>query len=223
MEEHKMPIRVLIADDHPAVREGIQMFLATEPCIQIVGKVENCQEAVSQSIKLKPDVILMDLLMPDDCGLEAIAEIKNQLPSVKIIVLTIVKDERVVRMALGAGADGYLVKGAESESLLQAIYAVQRGNIPLDQHFHNLGRDAIRYRHPGDQKLLTAREKQVLCLMARGLSNRAIGRVLDLSENTVSTHVRHIFDKLCVSSRTEAVILAMELSLISPEEVRCGD
>lgn len=117
-------IRVLIADDHPATRKGIQMFLSTDPGTQVVGEAEDCQDAVRKAKSLRPDVILMDLLMPEPCGVEAIAEIKGCTPNVKIVVLTMVRHEQTAKIARAAGADGFLRKDIDGESILRAIRAV---------------------------------------------------------------------------------------------------
>jgi DNA-binding NarL/FixJ family response regulator len=212
-------IRVLIVDDQIVARKGIQMFLSTDPSIQIVGEAENGQDAVRQAKSLQPDVILMDLLMPEGAGIEAIAEIKRFIPDVKVVVLTMSGDEIGFMTAMKAGADGYLLKRADGEELLQAIHAAQRGDVPLDpriapyqsRYSEEYG-DTIRYMP------LTAREKEILQLLARGVTTNDLAQELDLSESTVKTHIRNIFTKLNVSTRTEAIAVAVRIGLVSPDK-----
>jgi NarL family two-component system response regulator LiaR len=211
--------RVLIVDDHAVVRKGIQMFLGTEPSIQLVGEAGDGQEAVCKAKSLQPDVILMDLVMPQGNGIQAIAKIKRCVPNVKIIVLTTFKDQARVNAAIQAGADGYLLKDADGDALLQAIHAVQQGDVPLHPHVARHLVSSIT-KHPDVNGIgcLTEREKEVLRLVAKGLSNKAVAQVLNLSEGTVRVHVSNILGKLGVSSRTEAAVRALQMGLISPDE-----
>jgi NarL family two-component system response regulator LiaR len=208
--------RVLIVDDHSVVRKGIQMFLATEPSIQVVGEAGDGQGAIRKATDLRPDVILMDLVMPHGDGVEAIAEIKRRIPNVKIIVLTTFKDEARVNAALQAGADGYLLKDADGDALLQAIHAVQQGNAPLDPCVaRHLVSNVTQHKDADGIKHLTEREKEVLRLVAKGLSNKAVARTLHLSEGTARIHVSNILGKLNALSRTEAAVRAVQMGLIS--------
>ncbi len=212
-------IRVLIADDHPAARKGIQMFLGTDPCTQVVGEAEDCRDAVRKAKSLQPDVILMDLLMPEPCGVETIAEIKSCIPNVKIVVLTMVRYEQAAKIAMAAGADGFLRKDIDGESILRAIHTVRPRNMPPNPRTGwPASRDMAKHAASSRNTLLTDREKEVLEAMVKGLSNRDIAQVLDISENTIKTHVKHIFNKLDVSGRTEAVFLATKLGLILPKQ-----
>ena len=209
-------IRVLIADDHAVVRKGIQMIIGTEPTIQLVGEAKNGREAVYQAQRLRPDVILMDLVMPEEDGLAALTEIKRGHPNIKIIVLTTFEDDHRIQTALEAGADGYLLKDADGEALLRAIQAVQLGEMPLHPRVARhlfVGRAGYRDTPQTDQ--LTEREKEVLQLIAKGLSNRDVAQILSLSEGTVKIHVSHILGKLQVSSRTEAAMLGIQQGLVS--------
>ena len=209
-------IRVLIADDHAVVRKGIQMIIGTEPTIQVVGEAKNGSEAVCQAQRLQPDVILLDLVMPDIGGLEALIEIKRCHPNIKIIVLTTFEDDHRIQAALEAGADGYLLKDADGEALLRAIQAVQLGEMPLHPRVARqlfVGRTGYFDTPQIDQ--LTEREKEVLQLLAKGLSNRDVAQRLSLSEGTVKIHVSNILGKLQVSSRTEAAMLAIQQGLVS--------
>ena len=209
--------RVLIVDDHVVVRRGIQMFLDTDPSIQIVGEAESGRGGVRKAKALQPDVILMDLVMPDGDGIEALAEIKRSIPNVKIIVLTTFGDELRAKAAMEAGADGYLLKDACGEALLQAIHGVQQGEMPIHPRVApHLIRDHTQFQGTGGIGQLTEREKEVLRLVAQGLSNKAIAEALNLSSGTVKVHISNILGKLGVSSRTEACVLALQSGLIPP-------
>jgi DNA-binding NarL/FixJ family response regulator len=209
-------IRVLIVDDHAVVRKGIQMFLSTEPSIQAVGEANDGQDAVRKAISLQPDVVLMDLVMPKGDGIEAIAKIKGCVSNVKIIVLTTFKDGGRINAALQAGADGYLLKDADGDALLQAIHAVQQGNAPLHPSVaRHLVSNVTQDKGADGISHLTEREKEVLRLVAKGLSNKAVARALNLSEGTTRIHVSNILGKLNALSRTEAAVKAVQLGLIS--------
>jgi NarL family two-component system response regulator LiaR len=213
--------RVLIVDDHAVVRRGIQMFLDTDPSVQIVGEAENCQDAVRKARSLKPDVILMDLVMPNGDGVEAIARIKHDDSDPKIIVLTTFGDDMRVRAAMEAGADGYLLKDADGEVLLQAVHAAEQGDVPMHPHIaQHLIKGLTKREDNNGNRFLTEREKEILQLISRGLSNKAIAQTLDLSAGTVKVHVSNILGKLNVSNRTEASIRALQLGLISSAEDR---
>jgi NarL family two-component system response regulator LiaR len=212
------PIRLLIVDDHIIVRKGILMFLNTEPFIDIVGEAEGGQEAIERACCLQPDVILMDLVMPQGDGIQAIAELKRCLPEAKIIVLTTFKDDKRVEAAIEAGANGYLLKDADGEALLRAIRAVLKGEMPLHPsvaaHFVKRLTDSA----PGNSYPLTDREKEILQLLSRGLTNKAIAKALRLSSGTIKIHISNILSKLQVTSRTEATFLALQKGLVSREE-----
>jgi DNA-binding NarL/FixJ family response regulator len=209
--------RVLTVDDHLVVRRGIQMLLDTDHSIKIVGEAASGREAIRQAEALQPDVILMDLVMPQGDGVKAIAEIKHFSPNTKILVLTTYRDEPRANAAMEAGADGYLLKDAEGEALLQAIHAVERGEMPIHPRVApHLMRKHTEGQGMGGIRHLTGREKEVLQLVAQGLSNRAIGAALNLSPGTVKIHVSNILNKLNVSSRTEASVLAVQSGLIPP-------
>jgi len=211
--------RVLIVDDHAVVRRGIQMFLETDPCIQVVGEAEDCQDAVRKAKSLQPDVILMDLVMPHGDGIEAIAEIKRHSPDLQVIVLTTFGDEARVRAAMEAGANGYLLKDADGAALLQAVRAVQRGDMPIHPRVTQyLVTNFAKRDDANGNKSLTEREKQILRLVSQGLSNKAIAQTLCLSAGTVKVHVSNILEKLGVSNRTEASVLALQMGLISSSE-----
>jgi NarL family two-component system response regulator LiaR len=212
-------IRVLIVDDHVVVRRGIQMFMGTDPSIKVVGEAEDCIDAVRKAKQLKPDVILMDLVMPGGDGIDAIAEIKRRIPDLKIIVLTTFGDEPRVRAAMEAGADGYLLKDADGDALLEAVHSVKKGDIPLHPRVaQNLVKSFAKREDVNGNKSLTEREREILELVSKGLSNRAIAEALNLSTGTVKVHVSNILGKLDVANRTEATMRALQMGLIPPVE-----
>jgi len=217
-------IRVLIADDHAVVRKGIQMITNTEPSILVIGEARDGADAVQQTRHLDPDVVLMDLVMPHKNGIDAIAEIKQSCPNTKIIVLTTFEDDERIEAAIGSGADGYLLKDADGEFLLQAIQSVYKGDMPLHPRIarHLFKNDSAQNntKNEAANKLdpLTEREREVLQLVAKGLSNKEIAQKLHLTTGTVKVHVSHILGKLNVSRRTEAAVLAVQMGLIPPEE-----
>ena len=211
--------RVLIVDDHAVVRKGIQMIANTEPTIEVVGEAEDGYEAIRQVESHRPDIVLMDLVMPQPDGIKATLKIKHDFPDIKVIVLTTFEDDVKIKAAMEAGADGYLLKDANGETLLRAIREVQRGEMPLHPH---IARRLVKYAadgvHPNGTGCLTNREKDVLQFVARGLSNRAVAHALHISEGTVKIHVSNILGKLNVSSRTEAAVLATQIGLVSTGE-----
>ena len=204
-------IQVLIADDHPIVREGLRTLIASEPGMEIVGEATNGAEAVSLARELKPDVILMDLIMPVKDGLQAIGEIKDENPDASILVLTSFSEEDKVFPAIRAGALGYLLKDAAPDHLLQAIYDVHRGESSLHP---SIALQLIReINQPSDlppaPDPLSQRELQVVKLLAQGLTNQEIADRLVISEWTVRTHVRNILGKLHLANRTQAALYAL--------------
>lgn len=212
------PTRVLIVDDHAVVREGMRMILGTEHTIQIVGEARDGLEAVRQAAALQPDIILMDLVMPAD-GIEAITAIKRHFSHIKIIVLTTFEDEIRINAAMRAGADGYLLKEADGEVLLKAIQMIQQGETPLHPRVINhLVKNVAKQNGANRLVRLTEREKEVLQLMAQGMSNKTVAQALTLSEGTVKIHVKNIFNKLHISNRTEAAILAAQMGLINEDK-----
>jgi DNA-binding NarL/FixJ family response regulator len=200
-------IRVLLADDHPVVREGLRGMLAAEPDIDVAGEAGSGDEAVSLGRALRPDVILMDLRMPDGDGVTAITRIREDQPGARIIVLTTYDTDADILRAVEAGATGYLLKDTPRAALVNAIRAAARGETVLAPLV--AGRLVSRMRMPA-QEALSTREAEVLAQVARGLTNAEIGRGLHISEATVKTHLGRACAKLGVSGRTAAVTKAMQ-------------
>ena len=212
-------IRILIVDDHAIVREGLRTLIASEPRMELVGEAADGIEAVSLARSLKPDVILMDVVMPHKDGLEAISEIKQENPEMCILVLTSFAEEDKVFPAIRAGALGYLLKDSSPEQLLQAIYDVHRGESSLHP---SVALKLVReISQPSDlppaEHPLTEREVDVLELVAQGLSNQEIADQLVISEWTVRTHVRNILGKLHLANRTQATLYALREGLAELE------
>src|SRR5256884_4094564 len=211
-----MVIRVLIADDHSVVREGLHMFLGRDPELVVVGEAADGEEAICLARQLHPDVVLMDLLMPVMDGIAAISVIRNELPEIEVIALTSVLESAAVIGAVKAGAIGYLLKDTQAPELRRAIKAAAAGQVQLSpQASAYLLREV---RTPETTGALTERESQVLRLLAQGQSNKEIARDLQIAEDTVKTHVKHILAKLGVQSRTQAVLGAIRLGLVSPDQ-----
>ena len=210
------PIRLFIADDHAIIRKGIRAMLETVPDIELVGEAVNGREAVSGVEKLRPDVILMDLVMPDMDGIEAIRRIKAQQPKACILVLTTFAGEDKIFPAIKAGALGYHLKDASPEELVQAIRQVYRGQPSLHpiiarKVLQELAGPAAE--RPPTPEPLTQREVEVLQLVAQGLDNQEIADKLVISEATVRTHVSNILGKLQLASRTQAALYALREGL----------
>ncbi len=213
------PIRVLIADDHAVVREGLKALIETEPGLEVVGEAADGEEAVFKVRLLKPDVILMDLVMPRKDGIEAIKEIKQDDPEARILVLTSFAEDKRIISAIKAGALGYLLKDASPEELLRAIRDVYRGESSLHPTVAHRLIEEVRGPSSSEKPLesLTEREIEVLRLVAQGLSNRQIAKKLFISERTVRTHVSNILRKLHLESRTQAALYALREGLTSTE------
>ena len=212
-------IKVLISDDQAIVRKGIRALLATESNIEVVGEAENGEEAVSRAEELRPDVILMDLVMPKVDGIEAIRRITNQQPEARILVLTSFATDDKVFPAIKAGALGYLLKDSSPEELVQAIEHVCRGEPSLHptiarRVLQELSRPQ-EIKEPRTPEPLTQRELEVLQLVAHGLSNQQIADRLTISEATVRTHVSNILSKLHLASRIQAALYALHEGLAS--------
>jgi DNA-binding NarL/FixJ family response regulator len=205
------PIRLLIADDHPVVRDGLRAMLATQPDMELIGEAATGTEAVAQAQALLPDVALMDLQMPELDGPGAIASLREQAPQVRVLVLTTYGTDADITRAVDAGATGYLLKDAPREQLFAAIRSAARGESVLSPSVAT--RVLGRMRAPAEEAL-SPRELEILQAVARGLSNKDIGRQLYVSEATVKTHLLRVFSKLGVDDRTAAVTVALERGII---------
>ena len=209
------PIRVLIVDDHAVVREGLRAFLQTQEGIEVAGEAADGREAVEASARLRPDVILMDLVMPELDGVAAMRVLRESVPDARVIVLTSFFDDDMLLPAIRAGAAGYLLKNAEPKELARAVRAAHAGEALLDpvvaaRLVETLAADGGM--DPIDR--LTPREREVLVLIGRGFPNKRIARELDVSEKTVKTHVGHVLAKLGVTDRTQAAVLAVRAGLV---------
>lgn len=210
------PIRVMLVDDHGVVRRGLRGFLELLRDMEVVGEAENGAQAVAAADRLQPDVILMDLLMPEMDGLTAIARIKADHPEIEIVAVTSFIEEEKVTAALEAGASGYLLKDAEAEEVASAIRAAYAGEVHLDPAVARMLAQRIRNKSRGDEPVeeLTPREKEVLAQLGRGASNKEIAYALSITERTARTHVSNILGKLGLASRTQAALWAVEHKLI---------
>lgn len=205
-------IRVLVVDDHPVVRHGLLALLRYEPEFEIAGDAADGEEAVAAVLEYKPDVVLLDLRLPRLSGVEVMLQARAKGSTSRFLVLTTYDSDDDITRALAAGAKGYLLKDATSHELMQAIREVMRGNAALEP---SVAARVLARMHDSPADELSAREIDVLQRMVRGESNRAIAVALHVSENTVKTHVSHIFSKLAVQSRAEAVVVALRRGLVS--------
>lgn len=216
-------IRVLIADDHPVVREGTRLLLESENDIEVVGEASNGEEAVSQAVQLQPDVAIIDIAMPKLNGIEATRQIKALLPATAILIFTAYENDQYIIALLEAGAAGYLLKDTRGQELVEGIRSVHNGESVLHpviarkvlQRFvPSAGKDKV-----GSLELLSERELEVLRLAAKGMRNTDIAEKLCLSVRTVQVHLSNIFNKLKVGSRTEAVLHGLREGWLSLEDV----
>jgi DNA-binding NarL/FixJ family response regulator len=212
-----MAIRVLITDDHGVVRQGLRMYLGLDPELEVVGEAANGEEALRIARELRPNVVLMDLLMPVMDGIEATRAIRAEMPDVEVIALTSVLEDASVSGAVRAGAIGYLLKDTEADALGRAIKAAAAGQVQLaPEAASRLMREV---RAPESPEPLTERETEVLKLVARGRANKQIAHELFVGEKTVKAHVSSILAKLGVQSRTQAALCAVRTGLVSVEEL----
>ncbi len=216
-----MKIRVMLVDDHAVVRVGLRMLLESEEDMEICGEAQSASEAVVEAVKLKPDVILMDIGLPDMSGIEATREIKRVCPETAIVALTIHEDEQYFFKMLDAGASGYVPKRAAPEELLTAIRTAFAGEVYL---YPSLAKLLVRdflgqqsgLRAEVSEDDLTPREREVLALLAEGANNTEIGEKLNISPKTVARHRENIMSKLNLHSRTELVKFAIRKGIIEP-------
>jgi DNA-binding NarL/FixJ family response regulator len=217
-------IRLVLADDHIMLRQGTAELLRREPDLEIVGEADNGQQAVELAEALKPDIVVMDVRMPVLSGVEATRRIRESLPNVQVLVLTAHDDDQYIFSLLQSGASGYLLKTAPVSELVKAIRQVRAGESPLDPVIAQkvVARMSDEHRSPPDASAptapdLTARELEVLQLLANGLSNQAMAEALFISDRTVQAHLTSIFAKMGVASRLEAVLTAIRRGWLTLE------
>ena len=212
-----MAIRILLADDHVVVRQGLRMYLELEDEFHVVGEAADGKQAVTLARELRPDVVVMDLLMPGLDGVSATEIIRTDLPDVEVLALTSVLEDASVVGAVRAGAVGYLLKNSEGPELLRAIRAAAAGQVYLSPAAAaRLVREVAGPAPPGQ---LTPRESQVLILLAKGRANKEIARELRIGQQTVKTYVSNILGKLGVRSRTQAALYAVQAGLLPVQEL----
>jgi DNA-binding NarL/FixJ family response regulator len=211
------PVRVVVADDHPAIREGLQVLLASAPGIEVIGQAGTGAQAICAADELQPDVIIMDLHMPELDGIEATRQIVQASPHIRVLVLTMLEDDDSVFAAIRAGAHGYLLKGAGGEELARAVAAVNDGDLIIGpgiaQRARTFFAPATPPTLPQAFPQLSDREREVLDLLARGLDNATIARQLSIAPKTARNHVSNIFTKLHVADRAQAIVQAREAGL----------
>lgn len=208
-----MSIRILIVDDHSVVRQGLRMFLSLDPELEVIGEASNGQEAIEMVKSLKPDVVLMDLLMPVMDGITATQIIRKDHIDTEVLALTSVLEDASVVNAVRAGAIGYLLKDTQADELCRAIKAAAAGQVQLSPRAAE--RLMREIRAPESPEKLTERETEVLRLLATGKANKEIAAEMHISETTVKTHVSNILMKLGVPSRTQAALYAVRIGLVS--------
>lgn len=210
-------IRLVVVDDHPVVRHGLVAMLRYERDMQVVGEAENGVEAVNHILELVPDVVLLDLNLPKMSGIEVMRQVRAQQPRVRFLVLTTYDTDEYIGPALEAGAQGYLLKDATPDELTRAVRSLAAGGAALEEGVAARVLESIA--EPGGDEL-SARELEVLRLLVAGASNKAIAGQLNLSENTIKTHLSHIFGKLRVQNRAEAVAAALQRGLVPLDRAR---
>jgi len=216
------PVRVLVVDDHTLFRRGIVTVLANQENINVVGEAVNGLEAIDKAAELVPDVIVMDLNMPQCSGLEATQALQAKMPQVSILVLTVSDNEADLFHAIKFGATGYILKNTEPEELVQAIHHIAQGGVivspmmaaKLLTEFRGLDTDAMVKKTAEEEDNLSPREDEVLRLVSQGATNKEIADSLFISENTVKTHLRNIMDKLHLANRSQAAAYAVKRGLV---------
>ncbi|HZU66431.1 MAG TPA: response regulator transcription factor [Ktedonobacteraceae bacterium] len=214
-----MTIQVLIVDDHPIFREGLRRAIEQDPAFRVLAEAATGTEAIKLAQELRPDVVLMDLNLPDQDGVNATAVMRRELPQTEVVVLTGMLNPTAITQAMQAGANGYLYKDTRASEIRAAIEDAVEGRVHLSPRVTELLVNQMR--PTGRQEPLTEREREVLQLLARGASNKEIMQTLQIAEATVKAHVRSILSKLGVQSRTQAILVAMRLGLVTaPSSVR---
>lgn len=214
------PIRVLLVDDHVLFRKGVASLLAQTKDLQVVGEAGNGEEALEKAKELMPDLVLMDIYMPDCDGLTATRWIKEALPYIKIVILTVSEEDQTLFEAIKSGAQGYLLKKIEPQELFEMLRGVSRGEAPISRAtaakiLNEFARQAKRGpEQPLPEERLTQREQEVLELLTKGATNKEIAQALHISENTVKNHLKNILEKLHLENRVQAVAFALQKGLI---------
>jgi two-component system response regulator NreC len=214
-----MKIRILLADDHTILRAGLKMMLNAQSDMEVVGEAQDGRQAINEAQRLQPDIVLMDITMPDMNGIEATRQIKRSLPDIKVLILTMHEHDEYVFQALRAGASGYILKEAADTELITALHVVQTGQFYLSPAAQSvMVGDYLQRVRTGEEKdsynSLTEREREILKLVAEGYTNNQIAEQLVISPKTVDTHRTHIMDKLNLHSRAELVKYAMRRGLL---------
>lgn len=215
-----MPIHILLADDHHILRAGLRALLNAEPDLDIVGEAADGNEVLQLAVKLRPDLVLMDINMPGLGGIDATKRLKVILPEIRVLILTVHEDESLLREAIHAGASGYVIKRAAESELINAIYAISRGDVYIHPAMTRaLLKDLAPVPRPKSatsaQDTLTNREMDVLRLIARGYTNNQIAELLSISPRTVEGHRANLMHKLDLHSRVELVEYAEENGLLN--------
>jgi DNA-binding NarL/FixJ family response regulator len=217
MKAVKSAIKVLLADDHAVVRAGIRQFLEQSDDIDIVAEVDDGEAAKEWIAASPPDVALLDIKMPQASGIEVTRWIRSHHPDVGVLILTAYDDEPYVKAALQAGANGYVLKTASPGEIIRAVRDVHEGYSTLDIDIvEKVVSELTASDHASTVEALTDRELEVLTLVSKGYTNKAVGMQLDISDRTVQSHLAHIFEKMQVNSRTEAVMKAVSLGWLEP-------
>jgi len=217
-------MRVLLADDHPLFRKGLASLLSTEKGFKVVGEAQDGVEALNKAQDLKPDLVLMDIYMPGGNGLEATRRIKEALPSVKVVILTVSEEDKNLFEAIKCGAHGYLAKKIEPGELFEMLRGVSRGEAPISRStaakiLKEFAEQASRGREEPAEEKLSPKERDVLELVTRGLTNKEIGNKLGITENTVKNHLKNILDKLHLENRVQAATFALKKKINKEEEL----
>jgi len=218
------PIRVLLADDHSLFRKGLASLLSSDKGFKVVGEAQDGTEALNKAKDLKPDLILMDVYMPGGNGLEATRQIKEALPSVKVVILTVSEEDKNLFEAIKCGAHGYLLKKIEPRDLFEMLRGVFRGEAPISRAtaakiLNEFAAQAHRATEEMPEEKLTPKEREVIELLTKGSTNKEIGNKLGITENTVKNHLKNILDKLHLENRVQAAAFALERKMNREEEL----
>ncbi|HFI0150542.1 TPA: response regulator [Streptococcus suis] len=209
-------IRVMLVDDHEMVRLGLKSFLNLQADIEVIAEAEDGQEGMEKALQIRPDIVVMDLVMPKLNGVEATLAILEKWPEAKILILTSYLDNEKIYPVLDAGARGYMLKTSSAEEILRAIRKVYAGQLAIETEVEKKVED--HRKHPSLHEDLTAREREILALLAKGYDNQRIADESFISLKTVKTHVSNILSKLAVSDRTQAVVYAFQHGLVEQDE-----